>query len=66
MLSYFFTDSGFYFLFMAYSFTKENENLVYKTFGTLLEFYKEIRESFILEVINFRQPEVRGTNLIPY
>ncbi|HPG31561.1 MAG TPA: hypothetical protein PLQ81_12305 [bacterium] len=51
---------------MAYSFTKENENLVYKTFGTLLEFYKEIRESFILEVINFRQPEVRGTNLIPY
>ena len=45
--------ADFIFLFMAYSFTKENENLVYKTFGTLLNFYKEIRESFLTSIINF-------------
>ncbi len=48
---YFLQIADFIFLFMAYSFTSENENLVYKTFGTLLEFYNEIRESFISEVI---------------
>jgi len=48
---YFLQIADFIFLFMTYSFTNENENLVYKTFKTLLEFYTEIRESFILEVI---------------
>ena len=43
----------FIFLFMAYSFTKENKNLVYKTFGMLLEFYKQIREPFLLDIIDF-------------
>jgi hypothetical protein len=42
---------------MAYSFTKENKNLMYKTFGTLLGFYKEIRESFISEVIKLKEIE---------
>ncbi len=43
--------AGFIFLFTTYSFSKENENLVYKIFGTLLEFYKQIRESFLLNII---------------
>ena len=45
--------ADFIFLFMTYLFTKESENLVYKTFGTLLEFYKQIRESFLLDIIDF-------------
>lgn len=49
--------ADFIFLFMAYSFTKENKNLMYKTFGTLLGFYKEIRESFISEVIKLKEIE---------
>jgi len=38
---------------MTYSFTKENKNLVYKTFGTLVNFYKEIRKSFLPDIIDF-------------
>jgi len=45
--------ADFIFLFITYSFTKENENLGYKTFGALLNFYKEIRKSFLLDIIEF-------------
>ena len=45
--------ADFIFLFMTYSFTKENKNLGYKTFGALLNFYKEIRESFLPDIIEF-------------
>ena len=51
--------ADFIFLFMTYSFTSENENLVYKTFKTLLQFYVGIRESFVSEVISLDEIDLR-------
>lgn len=51
--------ADFIFLFMAYSFTSENENLVYKIYKTLTQFYIEIRESFILDIIDLAEIENR-------